>query len=485
MLTENVPSVPGFLLHYGAQTPFSDQLAAHWVGGQWDYDPQHDSIITAGNGGTKPTQAAFTIFYNQGSQKYQLEQNLQPGEQMWMDIGKLIRENVPDKTGKTLPSDLTTGSYEFRDLTNKGVGSLFEGKIIYDKTYGHVTYGCSLCCGYTTPVPLWYNPISVIITSFQDNGVYAWYPCENQYDDVSTAFYNGWSSGAPSIVTVDYYGTHHGAAVGSTTSQTYGVLQSNNVHLMCPTHGFTPSGSANVTPTVAFLGTNNYIFEGSDPTVTPFNLQYVQGNPNGGTYTWNDSTSSSYHPNISINGSAAPYSTTAAQATVTADAPSSALLDTTLTVGYTANSVQAPSPASRAITIRIFRFLQQDGTIQIIPINGSGNPSKYGYQTIAKYFVYTNPSDQLLQPGYTNISVPETVSQTSENFPVTLTQGTGGLDSNSEVNDVLAIVGDSPLPSNFSSTADQYLSVGGFLVRHNTLNYAQTTLTITNLGPFN
>ncbi len=28
-------------LHYGAQTPFSDQLAAHWVGSQWEYDAQH------------------------------------------------------------------------------------------------------------------------------------------------------------------------------------------------------------------------------------------------------------------------------------------------------------------------------------------------------------------------------------------------------------------------------------------------------------
>jgi hypothetical protein len=110
-------------LHFGAQTPFSDQLAAHWAGSQWEYDPQHDSIITVGNGGTKPTQAAFTIFYNQGTQKYELEQTLQPGEQMWMDIGKLIREGVPDKNGKPLPSDLTSGSYEIRDLTNKGIGT--------------------------------------------------------------------------------------------------------------------------------------------------------------------------------------------------------------------------------------------------------------------------------------------------------------------------------------------------------------------------
>ena len=29
----------------------------------WEYDAYHDSIITAGNGGTKPAQVAFTIFY--------------------------------------------------------------------------------------------------------------------------------------------------------------------------------------------------------------------------------------------------------------------------------------------------------------------------------------------------------------------------------------------------------------------------------------
>jgi hypothetical protein len=50
-------------LKYGAQTPFSDQLTFEWEGGMWEYDPYHSSIITAGNGGTKPTQAAFTIFY--------------------------------------------------------------------------------------------------------------------------------------------------------------------------------------------------------------------------------------------------------------------------------------------------------------------------------------------------------------------------------------------------------------------------------------
>src|SRR5271165_5659446 len=58
-------------LQYGAQTPFSDQLAFQWKGSLWEYDAQHNSLITAGNGGTKSLQAAFTIYYNQGTQKYQ------------------------------------------------------------------------------------------------------------------------------------------------------------------------------------------------------------------------------------------------------------------------------------------------------------------------------------------------------------------------------------------------------------------------------
>jgi hypothetical protein len=40
------------------------------------------------------------------------------------------------------------GSYELRDLIDRGVGNLYEGKVIVDKTFGHVAYGCATCCGY-------------------------------------------------------------------------------------------------------------------------------------------------------------------------------------------------------------------------------------------------------------------------------------------------------------------------------------------------
>jgi len=90
-------------LRYGAQTPFSDQLTFQVGRRHVGNDPYHNSIITAGNGGTKPTQAAFTILYNQGTEKYELEQTLQPDEQMWIDVGRLIREHVADKDGRHFP----------------------------------------------------------------------------------------------------------------------------------------------------------------------------------------------------------------------------------------------------------------------------------------------------------------------------------------------------------------------------------------------
>lgn len=206
-------------LKYGAQTPFSDQLAFHYAGSQWEYDPYHDSIITVGNGGTKPTRAAFTIFYNRGTQKYDLEQTLQPDEQMWMDIGKLIRQNTPDKNGKALPPDLTSGSYEIRDLENH-IGTLFEGKIIYDKTYGHVTYGCEMCCGYKR-IAMSIYALDIPLGSSAGNGVTGLDSCSGQYQDISGDFEGDWSTVNSSVATVDYFGTFTGQGVGSTTSSTF------------------------------------------------------------------------------------------------------------------------------------------------------------------------------------------------------------------------------------------------------------------------
>jgi hypothetical protein len=470
---------------YGTQTPFSDQLASHWEGGKWEVDGTHNSLVTIANGGNTPALAQLTIFYNQGSSQYQIEQTLAPDQQMALDFGKLIHDRVPDKNGNTLPPDLTSGAYRLRDLTEAPLGNLYEGKVVVDKTYGHAAYGCMICCGPNIPWMM-YSPLSVLVNGFEDQQVEAGNSCTGRPGIITGDFPTWWTDNT-SIATASGHQIN-GVAVGTTNHNAL----SNNMYWGpktdnpdgCPLSQEQPSAPTDVTPTVAFLGTNNFIFEGSDPTVTPFNVQYVQGTPTGGTYTWSASTTSSYNPSISLNGSGSPYSTTASQVTVTANAPSSSSGDSTLTVNYVVNSTSAPTPATRAFTIRIFRFLQQSGNIQVIPINNS-NPPQYGYTSYVYYNVLTNPGGQLLQSGYTNISVYETVSQPTSNFPVTEVTGTGGTNSSSQVVDTLSFYGDSPLPSNLSATADQYLGVGGFIVRHNTLSWSQTAPSITNLGPFN
>ena len=159
-----------------------------------------------------------------------------------------------------LPPDLTYGSYEFRDLTNTGIGSLFEGKVIYDKTYGHVAYGCAECCGFSTTVP-WYNPIGVPIYTAVADGVNALNSCTNIFEDESSSFYNNWSSANTAIATVDKYGNHTGVAQGATTSKTQGSLLSPNLKV-CPLLARTPGGSVNVQKPTSLSG----------PTFTPNNV---------------------------------------------------------------------------------------------------------------------------------------------------------------------------------------------------------------------
>jgi hypothetical protein len=148
---------------------------------------------------------------------------------MWIDIGKLIREHIPDKNGDVLPADLTTNSYEFRDLTNRFIGNLFEGKIIYDKTYGHVTYGCAGCCGYTQTSP-WFSPLGIPLKGTAGNGVNGYTTCSRLWEDVSNPFWGNWSTVNSSLATVDYYGTHTGRASGSTISNTFGLLAHQTLH---------------------------------------------------------------------------------------------------------------------------------------------------------------------------------------------------------------------------------------------------------------
>ncbi len=240
---------------YGAQTPFNDQLAFQWAGGMWQVDALHDSITTVGNGGDAATKARFLVYYDmpgaKGSQvPYELDQTIQPGEHMWVNIGDLIRRQVPDVNGKVLPATLTSGTYEFKDMTNRAHGSLFEGKVIVDKTNGHATYGCAECCGHNQGLM---QPWSILLGFSANGSILDQNSCETFPEDI-TGLFSVWNSANTGIATVDNVGLGQGIGVGSAAIRAEAFAVEKDLGgadmLHCPTGTLLSNGPANVAPTI-------------------------------------------------------------------------------------------------------------------------------------------------------------------------------------------------------------------------------------------
>ncbi len=218
---------------FGAQTPFSDQVATHWEGGKWEVDANHNTLISVGNAGTTASKTLVTIYYNSAQGRYEFEQTLGPDEQLWLEMGKLIGNQIPDRNGKTIPPDVMSGTYEIRDLTNKeGVG-LFEGKLVVDKTFGHAVHGCAGCCAWAQ-AHTYYNPMDMAVGTGEYQQVWATETCTLQVEEVYLLQPVSWSTGNTSIATANNNAYIWGVAAGSTTQYGSGYLQSNVPPRSCP-----------------------------------------------------------------------------------------------------------------------------------------------------------------------------------------------------------------------------------------------------------
>jgi len=216
---------------YGLQTPFSEGVSRMWAGGMWHVDPTHNTFITTGNAGPESTAAEVTLFYNGGKGKYRLKKMLSPGQQMWLDIGQLIRGQIPDSDGHVLPPDAMNGSYELRDLDHATVGQLYEGKLVIDKTYGHASYGCSNCCGMGIPslIP---SPFGGPPGIDNQDFIHSTEQCSGFVDDVTDAGY-GWSSSNTAVATLPTR-TLHTVAVGTATGRAEIQLAGTHPAPRCP-----------------------------------------------------------------------------------------------------------------------------------------------------------------------------------------------------------------------------------------------------------
>jgi hypothetical protein len=69
--------------------------------------------------------------------------------------------------------------------------------------------------------------------------------CGSLWQDVSYPYLGHWSTQDHSVATVDYYATHSGVGVGSTTSNAFGSLLGNGIRA-CSVRPFPTSGGVNV-----------------------------------------------------------------------------------------------------------------------------------------------------------------------------------------------------------------------------------------------
>jgi len=250
---------------YGLQTPFSEDLSRLWAGGMWHVDATHNTFITTGNAGSEATAPEVTLFHNGGKSRYRMEKMLSPGQQLWLDVGRAIRDQVPDSDGHTLPPATMTGSYELRDLDHATVGQLYEGKLVIDETYGHAAYGCGSCCGYDAVVldPSSYGGPPGIDS---DDYIYANDTCVGEQVDVTDSGY-GWASSDTAVATLPSR-TLHTVAVGSATGSTLAKLQWAHPP-SCPTQTFGPEQPVTVQkPTITSFDPNPIMIGVSGTSLT-------------------------------------------------------------------------------------------------------------------------------------------------------------------------------------------------------------------------
>ena len=267
---------------YGLQSPFSDSLSFMWKGGMWHYDVQHDSLITTGNAGTKDARVAVSFFFGENGTYEMPERILKPGQQIWLDVGELIRNQVPDKHGRAIPADTMSGSYEIKDLNDTNVGYLYEGKLMTDKTFGHATYGCAPCCGYDDSYLL-PNPLSVPVAGGGTLGVWAVNDCTGEPVAKGGAY--NWSSSTPPVASVNQSGYMTGVSPGSTSVSSYISLRIPGVK-NCPAQVFRPAGPGNVIPAISGP-TTLWWFKGISLGISGYlNEITLTASPLNGTYQW-------------------------------------------------------------------------------------------------------------------------------------------------------------------------------------------------------
>jgi hypothetical protein len=313
---------------YLLQSPFTDARSFSWRGGVWRVDSTHNSLITTGNAGDKPARAKVTLRYGTGV--YELpEKTLQPGESLWINVRDLMRNQIPDRAGNTIPPDVTAGVYEFDQVDDDMIGSLYEGKLVLDSTYGQASYGCANCCGYYA-LGLSPDPFGIGVGLTGQDRIYVENACTGLVSERTTLGYN-WGTGNTSIAGINSTGLLSAFTPGQTTSGASVSLRTPDVW-HCPQ---AVQGVSNAVKVLRLSCTPTSVTRGSSiscavtaPTGSTFSSwKFTDNNSNQVVRSGSGSTSSSWS-GVMVTGGTIQVDVT----------PSGASSATTLTASVTVNN---------------------------------------------------------------------------------------------------------------------------------------------------
>ncbi|MGA8619649.1 MAG: hypothetical protein WB660_14170 [Candidatus Sulfotelmatobacter sp.] len=227
----------------------------------------------------------------------------------------MIRNQVPDSDGKTVPPDTMFGSYELRDLDHPVLGLLYGGKLIVDKTFGHASYGCEYCCAY--------RYAQLAPTSFSgppgiDNGdIYQAYDvCNSTMDDFGVAY--DWKSSNTAVATLPN-STLHTVAAGTATGSAQNTLPLQSRY--CPNENMVAQQAVTVTPRIS--GPNTvWWFNGQTPSGYSTSITLTASG--GSAYSWSITSGSNMitlsgttGPSVTVKSTGTAFSSTATNIAVT------------------------------------------------------------------------------------------------------------------------------------------------------------------------
>lgn len=210
---------------FNLSTRFAGGVGGHFVGGEWQLDANHNEIAAITNIGAKPTDALLTLHYDNGQKKYEMQQPIAPGDQMWINLAQLVRNRVADRHGNTLPADVSSVTYETQDST-PGSYSLMANTLALDGSFGFQAVPPILrCCGADGAI---WNPdaFDLVLDGTEFGSISGTNQCTGLPMDISGEFTNWWS-GNSAVATVATKQVH-GVAAGFTDGFASGWVTEGN-----------------------------------------------------------------------------------------------------------------------------------------------------------------------------------------------------------------------------------------------------------------